>query len=154
MKPNDLPMNPSLAPAWTLAQRAHRLNPSVLREILKVTEKPGIISFAGGLPSPRTFPIDAFAAACAKVLGTDGASALQYAASEGYVPLREAIADFLACAVIGGPQAVREGLQALAKQTGCDEMMFVCDVFDPALRLRALDIAAEVTKNDGAVSKS
>jgi len=67
---------------------------------------------------------------------------------------REAIADFLACAVIGGPQAVREGLQALAKQTGCDEMMFVCDVFDPALRLRALDIAAEVTKNDGAVSKS
>jgi luciferase family oxidoreductase group 1 len=66
---------------------------------------------------------------------------------------REAIADFLACAVIGGPQAVREGLQALAKQTGCDEMMFVCDVFDPTLRLRALDIAAEVTKNDGAVSK-
>ena len=95
MKPNDLPMNPSLAPAWTLAQRAHRLNPSVLREILKVTEKPGIISFAGGLPSPRTFPIDAFAAACAKVLGTDGANALQYAASEGYGPLREQVASML-----------------------------------------------------------
>ena len=54
---------------------------------------------------------------------------------------RAGIADFLACAVIGGPQTVRAGLQALAEQTGCDEMMLVCDVYDPALRLRALDIA-------------
>ncbi|MDP3372695.1 MAG: PLP-dependent aminotransferase family protein, partial [Hydrogenophaga sp.] len=46
---------------WTLAQRAERMNPSVIREILKVTEKPGIISFAGGLPSTETFPVDAFA---------------------------------------------------------------------------------------------
>jgi 2-aminoadipate transaminase len=44
---------------WTLAARAHKMNPSVIREILKVTEKPGIISFAGGLPSPKTFPVDA-----------------------------------------------------------------------------------------------
>ena len=77
---------------WTLAKRAHKMNPSVIREILKVTEKPGIISFAGGLPSPKTFPVDAFAAACAQVLGTDGRAALQYAASEGYAPLRELIA--------------------------------------------------------------
>ncbi|CAM3650527.1 PLP-dependent aminotransferase family protein [Paracidovorax anthurii] len=80
---------------WTLARRAAKMNPSVIREILKVTEKPGIISLAGGLPSPKTFPIDAFAQACASVLGDDGASALQYAASEGYLPLREAVADFL-----------------------------------------------------------
>lgn len=77
---------------WTLAQRAHKMNPSVIREILKVTEKPGIISFAGGLPSPKTFPIEAFAAACATVLKTDGRAALQYAASEGYRPLCEWVA--------------------------------------------------------------
>ncbi len=72
---------------WTLAQRAHKMNPSVIREILKVTEKPGIISFAGGLPSPKTFPVEAFAKACDTVLHTDGRAALQYAASEGYGPL-------------------------------------------------------------------
>lgn len=88
MKPNDLPM----ANPWTLARRAERMNPSVIREILKVTEKPGIISFAGGLPSPKTFPVDAFAEACAQVLRTDGRAALQYASSEGYAPLREMIA--------------------------------------------------------------
>ena len=77
---------------WIQAQRAEKMNPSVIREILKVTEKPGIISFAGGLPSPKTFPVDAFAAACATVLKTDGRAALQYAASEGYASLREFIA--------------------------------------------------------------
>jgi 2-aminoadipate transaminase len=77
---------------WTLAARAEKMNPSVIREILKVTEKPGIISFAGGLPSPRTFPVEAFARACATVLETDGRAALQYAASEGYGPLREFVA--------------------------------------------------------------
>lgn len=80
---------------WTLAQRAEKMNPSVIREILKVTEKPGIISFAGGLPSPRTFPVEAFAQACARVLETDGRSALQYAASEGYRPLCEWVAHHL-----------------------------------------------------------
>ena len=77
---------------WTQAQRAEKMNPSVIREILKVTEKSGIISFAGGLPSPKTFPIDEFAEACATVLRTDGEGALQYAASEGYAPLREWVA--------------------------------------------------------------
>lgn len=80
---------------WTLARRAERMNPSVIREILKVTEKPGIISFAGGLPSPRTFPVDAFAAACATVLRDDGNAALQYASSEGFAPLRAMVADML-----------------------------------------------------------
>ena len=72
---------------WKLAARAHKMNPSVIREILKVTEKPGIISFAGGLPSPKTFPVSEFATACEKVLREDGHAALQYAASEGYAPL-------------------------------------------------------------------
>jgi len=91
MKPHDLPP----VTGWTLARRAERMNPSVIREILKVTEQPGIISFAGGLPSPRTFPVDAFAQACQRVLRADGPGALQYAASEGYGPLREAVAAML-----------------------------------------------------------
>ncbi len=77
---------------WTLARRAEKMNPSVIREILKVTEKPGIISFAGGLPSPQTFPIAAMREACERVLKDDGQAALQYAASEGYTPLREWVA--------------------------------------------------------------
>jgi 2-aminoadipate transaminase len=71
------------------------MNPSVIREILKVTEKPGIISFAGGLPSPLTFPIDAMREASERVLRDDGKAALQYAASEGYAPLREWVAQDL-----------------------------------------------------------
>lgn len=77
---------------WTLAARAAKMNPSVIREILKVTERPGIISFAGGLPSSKTFPVAEFEAACAKVLRDDPTGALQYAASEGYGPLREQVA--------------------------------------------------------------
>jgi luciferase family oxidoreductase group 1 len=54
---------------------------------------------------------------------------------------RAAISDFLAAAVIGGPDTVRAGLSALAQATDADEFMLVSDVFDPALRLRSLDIA-------------
>jgi len=85
----------SSASPWHLARRAARMNPSVIREILKVTEKPGIISFAGGLPSSQTFPVTEFDAACAKVLKQDPSGALQYAASEGYGPLREQVAEML-----------------------------------------------------------
>ncbi len=59
---------------------------------------------------------------------------------------RAAIADFLACAVVGGPETVRAGLQQLADATQADEFMLVSDVFDPALRLRSLDIAAEAMR--------
>ena len=90
MKLNDLQYT-----QWVLARRAEKMNPSVIREILKVTERPGIISFAGGLPSPKTFPVAEFAAACEKVLRDDGDGALQYGASEGYGPLREQVAAML-----------------------------------------------------------
>ena len=55
---------------------------------------------------------------------------------------RSAIGDFLAAAVVGGPETVRTGLQRLADLTGADEFVLVSDVYDPALRLRSLDIAA------------
>ncbi len=88
-------MNENHRNPWTLAARAARMNPSVIREILKVTERPGIISFAGGLPSSRTFPVAEFQSACNRVLANDPTGALQYAASEGYAPLRELVAQRL-----------------------------------------------------------
>ena len=107
---------------WTLAQRAEKMNPSVIREILKVTELPGIISFAGGLPSPKTFPIEAMREACERVLSQDGKVALQYAASEGYAPLREWVAhDLLKQGMTVSPDQVlittgsQQGLDLVAK---------------------------------------
>jgi 2-aminoadipate transaminase len=81
---------------WTLARRAERLNPSLIREILKVTERPGIISLAGGLPAAETFPVEAMREAAARVLADAPREALQYSASEGYGPLTEWVAAHLA----------------------------------------------------------
>jgi 2-aminoadipate transaminase len=78
--------------SWTMARRAERLNPSTIREILKITERPGIISLAGGLPSAETFPVQAMREATDRVLREHGKPALQYAASEGFGPLREWVA--------------------------------------------------------------
>ena len=80
---------------WTLAARAAKMNSSAIREILKLTDRPGIISMAGGLPAPASFPISAFTAACNAVMERDGAAALQYSTTEGFPALRQAIADFL-----------------------------------------------------------
>src|SRR5262245_60574954 len=74
---------------FQMARRAERMSPSIIREILKVTERPGIISMAGGLPSPGTFPVEAMRAATERVLRDNPREALQYAASEGFAPLRE-----------------------------------------------------------------
>ncbi len=67
---------------------------SFIREILKVTEEPGVISFAGGLPNPGLFPVDGLLEAARDVLKEDGPRVLQYATTEGYRPLREYIARF------------------------------------------------------------
>ena len=74
------------------AQRTERMKSSAIRELLKLTENPEVISFAGGLPAPDVFPVDEFAAACETVLKEWGAEASQYGATEGYKPLREMIA--------------------------------------------------------------
>ncbi len=81
-----------MSTVWTQARRAARMNPSIIREILKVTEKPGILSMAGGLPSADTFPVDEIKAACDRVLSQNPKEALQYASSEGFAPLREWVA--------------------------------------------------------------
>ena len=81
--------------SFQLARRAERMNPSIIREILKITERPGIISLAGGLPSPDSFPIEAMREASQRVLRDCPREALQYAASEGFGPLREWVAQEL-----------------------------------------------------------
>lgn len=81
---------------WHMARRAERLNPSIIREILKVTERPGIVSLAGGLPAAEGFPVQAMREATARVLADNPMEALQYAASEGFGPLREWVAAQLA----------------------------------------------------------
>ena len=75
------------------ADRASRINSSVIREILKHSSAPGVISFAGGLPSPDVFPVEDFKRACDVVLTEAGPDSLQYSPTEGFVPLREVIAD-------------------------------------------------------------
>lgn len=75
------------------ANRMANVRRSFIREILKVTADPKVISFAGGLPNPRFFPVKEIAEAAAKVLAEDGENALQYGTTEGYPPLREFIAE-------------------------------------------------------------
>ncbi len=78
------------------ATRASRMKASEIRELLKLLGKPGIISFAGGIPDPDLFPAEAFSKAFQSALaGGQQAQALQYSASEGYEPLREWIADHM-----------------------------------------------------------
>jgi len=71
------------------------LKASAIREILKITEMPDVISFAGGLPAPELFPVAQFARACQEVLETDGAAAMQYSVTEGFAPLRAWVSQFL-----------------------------------------------------------
>ncbi len=73
------------------AQRTQRMGSSAIRELLKLTEQPDIISFGGGMPAPEVFPIEEFRSACDRVLTEKGPQALQYGATEGYLPLREMI---------------------------------------------------------------
>lgn len=75
------------------ARRMSSLHRSFIREILKAAVDPAIISFAGGLPNPRFFPVRELEEAARKVLVSDGQSALQYATTEGFPPLREKIAE-------------------------------------------------------------
>jgi 2-aminoadipate transaminase len=77
---------------YRFAKRAATLKASEIREILKLTEQPEVISFAGGLPAPELFPLAEIAKISEQVLASDGKAALQYSATEGFMPLREIIA--------------------------------------------------------------
>ncbi|WP_207532841.1 aminotransferase-like domain-containing protein [Desertivirga arenae] len=79
-------------PHYPFAQRVQQVPKSFIREILKVTSNPGIVSFAGGLPNPALFPMQELEDCAAKVFQKRGAQVLQYSETEGYYPLREYIA--------------------------------------------------------------
>ena len=76
-----------------LAKRAEDMKSSAIRELLKLTGQPDIISFAGGLPAPDQFPIREIEEACIYVTREEGVNALQYSPTEGYQPLKEFLAD-------------------------------------------------------------
>jgi DNA-binding transcriptional MocR family regulator len=82
----------------SFAPRMRRAKGSAIRELLKLLDEPGIISFAGGIPDPALFPREEIAAAAQRILGDPrkAAIALQYAPSEGYAPLRRFIAGLMA----------------------------------------------------------
>jgi 2-aminoadipate transaminase len=77
---------------YRYAHRMQSMKSSVIRELLKLTEQPDIISFGGGLPAPEVFPLKEFREACNYVLDNFGPQSLQYSTTEGYRPLREMIA--------------------------------------------------------------
>ena len=93
--------------AHRFAQRTKSVKSSTIRELLKLTQRPEVISFAGGLPAPDVFPVERFETACHRVLESKGPMALQYSASEGYTPLREYLAQKMAkYGIIAGPENV------------------------------------------------
>ncbi len=105
--------------AVRFAQRMNEMKASEIREILKLTQRPEVISFAGGLPAPETFPTEELAAVTARVLAESGAHALQYSTTEGYPPLRRWIAAHMN-ATLGTATAADDILITSGSQQGLD----------------------------------
>src|SRR5882672_10537282 len=101
-----------------LARRMSRVQASAIREILKVTERPDVLSFAGGLPAPEAFPAEALARAHADVLARDAAAALQYGPTEGHGPLRAWVAERMTGR--GLPASPEQVLITAGSQQGID----------------------------------
>ncbi|MCG3205866.1 MAG: 2-aminoadipate transaminase [Elusimicrobia bacterium] len=80
---------------YRFARRTKRMRASIIREILKISSKPGIISFAGGLPAPSTFPLKKFEKAIIEALRQDGTKALQYMVTEGLAPLKQLLCNWI-----------------------------------------------------------
>lgn len=84
-----------MQPNWSshYAKRTNRMKASAIRELLKLTEKPEVISFGGGMPAPEIFPVEEVGKACDRILKNFSDKALQYGTTEGYNPLREMLAN-------------------------------------------------------------
>jgi DNA-binding transcriptional MocR family regulator len=102
------------------AARADRMHASEIRELLKLVARPDIVSFAGGIPDPALFPMDAVRAAYADILThpTGGPNSLQYSVSEGYAPLREWIVGYMA--TLGVPCDIDNIVITNGSQQGLD----------------------------------
>lgn len=104
--------------AWPINPAAQRVSGSAIRELLKLTERPNILSLAGGLPNPQTFPRERIAHVAAQLLAAPGAAGLQYGPTEGYQPLREQIAARMAAR--GRPTTADEVLITTGSQQALD----------------------------------
>jgi 2-aminoadipate transaminase len=84
-----------MPPSWSsrFAHRTQRMKGSAIRELLKLTERPEVISFGGGMPAPEIFPVKEVGEACDRILKNYSEKALQYGSTEGYNPLRQMLAD-------------------------------------------------------------
>ncbi|EPX60272.1 Aspartate aminotransferase (AspB-4) [Cystobacter fuscus DSM 2262] len=102
-------------PPFPLSQRMSRMKASAVREILKVAERPDVLSFAGGLPAPELFPVEAIAQAHAESFAEEGRAALQYSTTEGYGPLREWIRAHL------GERGLRVGVDQVLITNGSQQ---------------------------------
>src|SRR5262245_51663818 len=96
-------------PRYKYAERTKSMSASIIREILKVSSRPNVISFAGGLPAPETFPLKEFEQALRETLRLDGTKALQYTVTEGHAGLKNYICGWLA----------KQGIEAVP-----EEMLF------------------------------
>lgn len=94
-----------------LSKRASGPSSTVIRDLLKLAAKPEIISFAGGLPSPKSFPVEGIEKCAVEVLRTQGAQSLQYSATEGEKALREAVAQY---ETSKGVETVAENVQIVS----------------------------------------
>lgn len=98
-----------------LAHRTRTMQASAIREILKVASSPGMVSLAGGLPAAESFPLEIMEELTGAVLAKYGAQALQYDASEGFMPLRQALVPHLAAR---GVQATAVGITIFSGSQG------------------------------------
>jgi 2-aminoadipate transaminase len=104
-----------------LADRTRHMEASAIREILKAASSPGVVSLAGGLPAAESFPLDMMEELLGAVIARHGAKALQYDASEGFAPLREALVPHLGArgvATTDGEVLVFSGSQGVLDAMG------------------------------------
>ncbi|WP_123053813.1 PLP-dependent aminotransferase family protein [Clostridium sp. JN-1] len=111
------------------SERAEGLKASEIRELLKFTEMPEIISFAGGLPAPELFPVKEVSDVTQEVLKKDGEAALQYSSTEGFKPLRELIA--------------KQRMSAAKVNVTCDDIAITTG------SQQALEFSAKIFVNEG-----
>jgi 2-aminoadipate transaminase len=131
-------------PPWSkLFERAGRApRASAIRDLLSVTERPDVISFAGGLPAPELFPAAGLRAAFDAVLRSDAAGALQYGPTPGYTPLRELVAARLA------GRGIRCGVEEVLITTGSQQGL---DLVGRTLARRGLSVLVEAPSYVGAL---
>lgn len=107
-----------------LADRKDKMGVNVIREILKVVSQPGMISLAGGIPAPESFPVEIINELTSTVIEKYSSTAFQYGPTEGFGPLREALVDYLRKKGIEAP--MREILIASGSQGVLDAIGKIC----------------------------